>query len=175
MQSPACGRLSDAGISEGPRPVSNIPNASSLDARPPCPASRSNLAGVQKGVGKERDRTCAKTLRKLWPRSVVARAWRMDGNNAFAAIRFWFGWNCQLLGEGGVLHWRMETPHAGAGPILFAATSGEKAGDFQRRRNYSPSIRPHGIFHAVPGTVRVILPCYLLAWNIPTGSASFLG
>jgi hypothetical protein len=28
--------------------------------------------------------------------------------------------------------------------------SGEKAGDFQRRRKYSPSIRPHGIFHTIP-------------------------
>jgi hypothetical protein len=79
------------------------------------------------GVGKERDRTGAKTLRKLWPRSVVARAWRMDENNAFAAIRFWLGWNCQLLGEGGMFHWRRETSHAGAGPILFAAR-GERKG-----------------------------------------------
>jgi hypothetical protein len=61
--------------------------------------------GRLKEVGKERDRTGAKTLRKLWPRSVAARAWRMDGNNAFAAIQFWLGWNCQLLGEGGVLGW----------------------------------------------------------------------
>jgi hypothetical protein len=44
----------------------------------------------------------------------------MNENNAFAAIHFWLGWNCQLLGEGGVLHWRAETPHADAGPILFA-------------------------------------------------------
>jgi hypothetical protein len=68
----------------------------------------------------------------------------MDENNAFAAIRFWLGWNCQLLDEGGVLHWRKEAPQADAGPILFAAASGEKAGDFQRetrRRMIEPPRR----------------------------------
>src|SRR5271163_731573 len=49
----------------------------------PAPSTRSGRAnkpiksrGRLDGVGKERDRTGAKTLRKLWPRSVVARAWR---------------------------------------------------------------------------------------------------
>jgi hypothetical protein len=50
----------------------------------------------------------------------------MDGNNAFAAIRFWLGWNCQPLDEGGVLHWRKEAPHVDAGPILFAAIERRK-------------------------------------------------
>ena len=36
--------------------------------------------GLLEEVGKELDRTGAKTLRKLWPGSVVASAWRMDGN-----------------------------------------------------------------------------------------------
>jgi hypothetical protein len=40
---------------------------------------------------------------------------------AFAAIRFWLGWNCQPLDEGGVLHGRKKTPQVDAGPILFAS------------------------------------------------------
>jgi hypothetical protein len=56
----------------------------------------------------------------------MARAWRMCENDAFAAIHFWLGWNCQSFGEGGVLHLRREAPRAGAGPILFAATKRRK-------------------------------------------------
>jgi len=127
MQTPRCAaeKISDAGKSEVPRPVGNDSLASSLDARR-LPNDPIKSRGRSDGVSKERDRTGAKTLRKLWPRSVVARAWRMDVNNAFAAIQFLLGWNCQLLGEGGVLHWRKKAPHAGAGPILFAATSERK-------------------------------------------------
>jgi hypothetical protein len=54
---------------------------------------------------------------------------------AFAAIRFWFGWNCQLLDEGGVLHWRSETPHVDAGPILIASEKeAKRLGTFSLRR-----------------------------------------
>jgi hypothetical protein len=58
----------------------------------------------------------------------------MCENDAFAAIRFWLGWNCQSFGEGGVLHWRRETPHAGAGPILFASEEAKRLGTFSGRR-----------------------------------------
>jgi hypothetical protein len=58
---------------------------------------------------------------------------------AFAAIRFWLGWNCQLLDEGGVLHWRREAPQVDAGPILFVSEKeakelGTSSKDFSPRR-----------------------------------------
>jgi hypothetical protein len=142
------------GKSEGPRSVGNIPIPSSLDGRPPSTLLRAGLPGEPikprgrlNEVGKERDRTRAKRSGssgrdRWWPKPGVCVK-----NSAFAAIRFWLGWNCQLLDEGGVLHWRTKAPHVDAGPNLVAATSGEKAGDFQRAAQYCAAIIMHGIFH----------------------------
>jgi hypothetical protein len=90
------------------------------------PASRSSLAGAWLGsvrnVTEPAQKRSGSSPRDQW----WMRAWRMCENDAFAAIRFLLGWNCQSFGEGGVLHWRREAPHAGAGPILFTATRRRK-------------------------------------------------
>jgi len=126
-------RLRMQGKSEGPRPVDNVPNASSLDARP-LPSEPIKSRGRLEAVGKERDRTGAKRSGssgrdRWWPEPGVGME-----TIAFAAIRFWRGWNCQRLDEGGVLHWRTKSTTCGRRPDSFRFRWGsEKAGDFQRQ------------------------------------------